>query len=342
MTRQRLQEILDGFKDLSILVVGDFFLDEYLITDPALAEISLETGLEAYQVISRRSSPGAAGTVTSNLRALEVGCVHALSVIGEDGNGYELIKRLIESGVKTETLIETPDYSTPTYTKPLVRDASGGERELNRLDIKNRHPMSADLEDRIIETLRDLMPRLDGVIVGDQIQEQNYGVVTDRVRDALADLAQANPDTMVLIDSRTRISEYRNVVLKPNRYEAATAIHPEHVGPVDQAVVESCGRTLFAQTRQPVFITLSQEGTMLISDNGIEHIPAVPVTGKIDPVGAGDSTSAGITAGRCAGATWVEAALVGNLAASITVQQLGTTGTATPEQMAESINLING
>ncbi len=342
MTRQRLQEILDGFERLSILVVGDFFLDEYLITDPALTEISLETGLEAHQVIGRRCSPGAAGTVTNNLRALGVGCIHALSIIGEDGNGYDLKKRLVETGVNTSALIETPDYPTPTYTKPMAREASGEERELNRLDIKKRHPMSADLEDRIIESLRDLMPRLDGVIVGDQVQEHNYGVVTDRVRDTLADLAEANPGTMVLIDSRSRIGAYRNAVLKPNRHEAVTAIHPEYEGPVDQAVVESCGRTLFAQTRRPVYITLSQEGMMLITENGIEHIPAVRVTGTIDPVGAGDSTSAGITAGRCAGATWSEAALIGNLAASVTVQQLGTTGTATREQVAESINLING
>ena len=342
MTRQRLQEILDGFERLSILVIGDFFLDEYLITDPALTEISLETGLEAHQVIGRRCSPGAAGTVTNNLRALGVGCIHALSVIGEDGNGYDLKKKLDETGVNTSALIETPDYPTPTYTKPMVREASGEERELNRLDIKKRHPMSADLEDRIIESLRDLMPRLDGVIVGDQVQEHNYGVVTDRVRDTLADLAEANPGTMVLIDSRSRIGAYRNVVLKPNRHEAVTAIHPEYEGPVDNAVVESCGRTLFAQTRQPVYITLSQEGMMLITESGIEHIPAVRVTGTIDPVGAGDSTSAGITAGRCAGATWSEAALIGNLAASVTVQQLGTTGTATREQVAESINLING
>jgi sugar/nucleoside kinase (ribokinase family) len=34
-----------------------------------------------------------------------------------------------------------------------------------------------------------------------------------------------------------------------------------------------------------------------------------------------------------AGADAVEAATIGNLVASVTVQQLGTTGTATPEQV---------
>mgnify|MGYP000331977952 CR=1 FL=1 len=42
---------------------------------------------------------------------------------------------------------------------------------------------------------------------------------------------------------------------------------------------------------------------------------------------------AGITAALCAGATLCEAALVGNLVASVTIQQIGTTGTATIKQI---------
>ena len=57
------------------------------------------------------------------------------------------------------------------------------------------------------------------------------------------------------------------------------------------------------------------------------------MSGPTDPVGAGDSTSAGIACAVAAGATFAEAAAFGNLVASITVQQIGTTGTATPEQV---------
>ena len=57
------------------------------------------------------------------------------------------------------------------------------------------------------------------------------------------------------------------------------------------------------------------------------------VEGPIDPTGAGDSATAGAVLSLCAGATLPEAAVVGNLVASITIQQLGTTGTATAEQL---------
>ncbi len=49
----------------------------------------------------------------------------------------------------------------------------------------------------------------------------------------------------------------------------------------------------------------------------------------------GDSATSGIVASLLAGASPVEAATIGNLVASITVQQLGTTGTASPEQVIE-------
>jgi len=61
MNQARLTELLQKFPGLHILVVGDFFLDKYLSIEPSLSEISLETGLEAYQVVEIRHSPGAAG-----------------------------------------------------------------------------------------------------------------------------------------------------------------------------------------------------------------------------------------------------------------------------------------
>ena len=64
-------------------------------------------------------------------------------------------------------------------------------------------------------------------------------------------------------------------------------------------------------------------------------VPAYSVTGPIDIVGAGDSCSAAIACAVAAGADLVTAAAFGNLVASITIQQLGTTGTASPEQIRE-------
>jgi len=93
-----------------------------------------------------------------------------------------------------------------------------------------------------------------------------------------------------------------------------------------------------ARTQRPVFCTRGEAGILV----GVPaptfrtiSVPAYPVTGPIDIVGAGDSTSAGIVCALATGAGLEEAAAFGNLVASITIQQIGTTGTASPEQVRQ-------
>jgi rfaE bifunctional protein kinase chain/domain len=332
MDASRLADLLDRFAEISVLIVGDFFLDKYLIIDEGLAETSLETGLEAYQVVDCRCSPGAAGTVASNLRALEVR-VGALGFIGEDGEGYDLRRGLESRGVDTGFLIETPERVTPTYTKPMSRSADGRERELNRLDIRNRTPLPDRLQDRILSHLREAVPRYDGIIVADQVEEPDLGVVTGRVRDGLSELAAATPDKLFFVDSRAHVGSFRGLILKPNRREAVRAVYPGREGEIDRRLAEQAGMRLRERTGKPVFLTMGEEGLLLVSESSCLHVPGVPVAGEIDPVGAGDSTTAGIVASLCAGATCEEAAVVGNLVASITIRQIGTTGVASRAQV---------
>ena len=346
MDENKLQAMLNRLPQMRVLVVGDFFLDKYLIAERVLSEISLETGLEAYQVVEVRCSPGAAGTVTSNLRALGAQ-VTALGIIGDDGEGYELRRGLAARGAVTDWLLtlQPPAGSepagglvgfTPTYTKPMMRERDGREHELNRLDIKNRSPLSKEAEDELMRRLDALVPQMDAVIVADQVQERNCGAITDRVREEIIRLGAAYGDKVFAADSRERIGLYRNVIIKPNRREAARAVQPGWKGKdteMDLPTIARYGEALLQRTGKPVYLTMGAKGIMLFSREGRKHVPAVPVTGEIDPVGAGDSTMSGIVLALCAGATLEEAALMGNLVASITIQQIGTTGTASPAQV---------
>ena len=328
MDASRLDELLEQFPRLHVVVVGDFFLDKYLHIDPALSEISLETGLEAHQVVKIRHSPGAAGTV----------------VIGQDGEGFELRHDLQQLGVRLDGLIEASDRFTPTYTKPMARQLDGSERELNRLDIKNRQPLPVDYETAVIAYLERLAPVVDGIIIADQVQERNCGVITDGVRAALARLAKTYPAKPIAADSRVRIGEFEQIIIKPNIHEAEAALQtrgllPDNVSDsgADLDRAKSYGPALFQKSQKPVFVTLGAQGILAISSVGIEHVLGVPVSGKIDIVGAGDSVMAGLMAGLCAGASVKEAATIGNLAASITIQQLGTTGTASRAQLRQRL-----
>jgi rfaE bifunctional protein kinase chain/domain len=367
MNRTRLAELLQTFPALHIMVVGDFFLDKYLSLDPDLSENSLETGLEAYQVVEIRHSPGAAGTVVANLRAMDIR-VSALGVFGQDGAGFDLRQGLLQRGVNIDGLIEHPDRFTPTYLKPMLRApgaaASSGavaneahlvERELNRLDIKNRRPLPPDVETTLILRLDQLLPQVDGVIIADQVQERNCGVITDRVRAALARFGPAHSATIFAADSRARIGEFEQVIIKPNLPEAMAAVQAidgerlTGIGDHDAGeltpgqtldAARIWGEVLFEKNQQPVFITLGANGILAVTAAGFEHCPGLAVAGDIDIVGAGDSVMAGLVAGLCAGATANEAASIGNLAASITIQQLGTTGTASREELMRRFEAV--
>jgi rfaE bifunctional protein kinase chain/domain len=334
MDTKRLNQLLDAFPASRVLVFGDFFLDQYLVIEESLQEISLETGLGAHQVVGIRNSPGAAGVVTSNLSALDVQAL-ALGMIGVDGRGYDLKKGLLETGIDISPLIESPEIMTPTYTKPMVRYTEGVEREIERLDIKNRAPLLASIEQTLIEWLRDLIQDCDGVIIVDHVPERNFGVISDRVRDEIAALARSYPKKFFLADSRKHMELFDEVIIKCNLSEAAQAAGLADSGDGQVDLAKAASEVLSQRTGRPVIITMGSDGMAVNQDGAAKIIPAMPVEGPIDIVGAGDSTIAGVTAALCAGASLPEAAVVGNLVASITIQQIGTTGTATRGQVRE-------
>jgi bifunctional ADP-heptose synthase (sugar kinase/adenylyltransferase) len=155
MDSGRLQDLLNQFPGVTVLIVGDFFLDKYLDIDPRLSEPSLETGLETYQVTSVRRYPGAAGNVANNLRALDVNVI-ALGVIGDDGEGDDLRRGLDLIGVEGDGLIRVPGRFTPTYLKPMLQQGNRPARELNRFDTKNRTPLPVEIETEVITRLHGL------------------------------------------------------------------------------------------------------------------------------------------------------------------------------------------
>lgn len=317
LTTELIERILATVPQRRIGLVGDLFLDRYFDIDPARDEPSVETGLTAYQISRVRSYPGALGTVLNNLVALGVGQLVPIAILGDDGEGYELRQCLARMpGVSGTGLILANDRRTPTYAKPMY-----GDRELNRLDIKNRTPTPEPLQDRVISMLDEHFPTFDALLVLDQVSEEDCGVITDRVRIRIAELGAAHPKRFILADSRERIGRFANVCIKPNQAEFEKA------------------NNRFVCSNRHVFLTKGAEGIEVIEPSGPHgyegstDIPAYPVDGPIDICGAGDSCSAGIACAIVSGAEAVEAAAFGNLVASITIRQIGTTGTASPEQV---------
>ncbi len=340
LTLSRLEECIGQWDIEFVAVAGDFFLDRYLIIDPELTEPSIETGLDAYQVVEKRPQPGAAGTVTNNLNGLGIADVIPIGVCGDDGEGYELRSVMEEQLLNMDNVMILPEIMTSTYTKPLVREEDGSLRELNRLDMRNREPLDHTAQDMLIERMDREAQANDALIVSDQEEEPELGVVTPRVAEALADISESNELSLIWIDSRGDISRFRNCIIKPNAYEACRAAGVDFDG--EPTIEQACeaGERLLEQTNsRGVVVTLGRDGALVVRPQSeTMHIPGIAVEGEIDIVGAGDSFTAGMVATLAVqGMGWDEAAIVGNLTASITIQQIGTTGHATPEQLLQRL-----
>ena len=267
MTEQRLKEILEQFPKVKIAVVGDFFLDKWLQIDRSLDEISVETNLIAYQVVGKRIFAGAAGTVLANLAALDIGELYAVGFVGDDGEGFELLRDLHQKGVNTDLLIKSNLVMTPTYTKPMFV-VDGQETETNRLDFKNKDITPAELEDMIIKNIWEAADKVDAIIALDQLSDANHGVITERVRDTLSEVAQKYPNLILYADSRSFINQFRNIIVKCNDLEAVRVIQPELSGHQDLEVVKKCLLEFSRLTGRKVFVTCGARGVLAMKDDG--------------------------------------------------------------------------
>jgi sugar/nucleoside kinase (ribokinase family) len=192
------------------------------------------------------------------------------------------------------------------------------------------------MEDRLLRSLAGLWPRLDALLVLDQVSEAGCGVITTRVRDQLAEMGNADPGKMILADSRRFIGQFHSVWLKPNQAECRCAMEEASA---ENAAGADCAALLAERAGRPVFCTQGERGIQVVDPRPGSRrnilVPAYPVAGPIDIVGAGDSTSAAIACAIAGGVSLEEAAAFGNLVASITIQQIGTTGKASPDQVRQ-------
>ena len=318
-----IDSILEGFGKLAVLVVGDICLDRWCTYDPAAGEPSRETGIPRLGVVRTEVTPGAGGTVANNLAALGAGRVAVLGAIGEDGFGFELTQALEARGISADLCVRTRAIQTFTYTK--VINASNGVEDQPRLDFINTAPLAVEVERQLLDRLTMAVESYDVILIADQAETSQGGVVTPAMRELLAELAPQYPERIFFADSRARIHLFRNVIVKPNRQEAESACR-ELFGKVDFPALRK-------HTNAPrLLVTHGGDGVLTVDDAGERWVRTRPVENPVDICGAGDSFSAGAAMALRVTGDVAAAARFGNLVASITIMKKGT-GTASPEEV---------
>lgn len=330
MDKERFQQLTSLYTGKRIAVIGDFCLDRYFEIDPALEEVSIETGLPVRNIVNTRCQPGGAGTVLNNLCALGAVCF-PVSVCGCDGEGWELRRGLTRSNCRLDAWVEDDLIHTPTYNKPLMMYLGRAPKELNRLDMKNRHSIPLQTQNLLIERFQSIVTQIDFCVFMEQVDLPETGVLGAYVLERVVELCR-HYHVPCIGDSRLGLGHFPRMIFKMNRDE---------LGKFSGQTVESfenmraMTEELARRNQHPVFVTLAEKGICAaLPEGGFFHEPACLRPGPIDIVGAGDAVTANLTMALSCGASVSEAMQLAMKAASIVVHKLGTTGTASVEELA--------
>ena len=132
-------------QNIKALVVGDLMLDEYLWGKAE--RISPEAPVQVVDIVREDVRLGGAGNVANNLVAL--GCsVTVLSAIGADENGTILSHAFTGKGVDVSGVFEDTMRRTSKKTRVVA-----AHQQILRIDRESREPLSAELEQRLLDFL---------------------------------------------------------------------------------------------------------------------------------------------------------------------------------------------
>lgn len=324
-----LKQALSRVSEARVAVIGDFCLDAYWHLDtqgPAIT--SLETGLPIRFVRRQSYGLGGAGNVAANLIDLGVKHVHAIGMLGNDPWSGELMRLLRAREIDVSGM--TPgdaQWQTTVYAKPYL-----GEQEENRIDFGAFNRMSEEAGNALVAVLEAAADQCDVIVINQQFQS---GLAEPRFVEKLNRVIANHPKKRFIVDSRDAAALFRGAVLKLNASEAAKLV--SHLGGAARTdaleVVRHNARKLADESEQPVFVTRGERGIVVADGRNVTEIPGIQIIEQTDPVGAGDTVVAALAAALGSGCDAVTAARLANIAASVTVKKLRTTGTATPAEI---------
>src|SRR5439155_21999548 len=109
--------LIDRFKRLKTLVIGDLMLDHYIWG--AVSRISPEAPVPVVQVSRETEMPGGAGNVAANMAALGAQ-VHVVGLLGEDAAADRLVSLFQRGSIRTESAVRTPERPTIVKTRIIA------------------------------------------------------------------------------------------------------------------------------------------------------------------------------------------------------------------------------
>ncbi len=311
-----LPRLVDTFKELRLIVLGDAMLDCYL--EGFSNRLCREAPVPIVTLSDHKNAPGGAANTAVNIRSLG-SRVHFISVTGRDGEGVLLRQALADHGVPTENILDHPGRRTLAKQRVMA-----GSQMLLRLDQGTTDPIDGETEQTLINRLDELFPQSDGLIISDY----GYGVLTPKVIRAITRM-QARTPRLITVDSKN-LAAYRQVgvtVVKPNYQETVGLLGLDPLDPKESRAdqVASYEQEILKITgAQIAAVTLDTDGGFIFEQGSPPYRTYARPRPHSRAAGAGDTFLSALSLALAAGAQTPVAAELASVAASIVVDREGT------------------
>ena len=310
MTKERIQELENNFKNKKIAIIGDLMLDGYFWGD--VSRVSPEAPVPVVEIDDEFFRFGGAANVALNIFKLG-GIPILFGVIGNDNDGKILLNLLDEVGINSGGILI--DNSRPTTNKTRV---IAGTQHVVRIDKESKANINTKLQDEIISKLRENISELDAII----LQDYNKGVLTEDLISSIIAIGNEN-NKIVSVDPKfINFLKFQNTtVFKPNKKESEDIIGMRII--TDHDITVAGEKLLELLNPKYVLLTLGSKGIALFQ-KGTKEIRIPTKARKVaDVSGAGDTVISTLTYALTAGASIEEAAYIANYAGGLVCEEVG-------------------
>ncbi|MFH0703033.1 MAG: PfkB family carbohydrate kinase [bacterium] len=333
LEKSKLKSIIQKLNKGRVLVIGDFAIDEMIYGQTH--RISREAPVLILKHTHTNIMLGAASNAAHNIAVLNSGKVAAIGVYGNDYYGPVLIDALTKAKINTCSMVLDNSRTTTTKTRISGSSTQSVTQQIVRIDRENNEFIDSNTESKIIDNINKYISDFDAVLLSDY----GIGLITQEIINATIKASKKH-NLFLAVDAQTDLMRFQGAtVITPNQPEAEKTLGYEIK---DFATLLKAGKDLIEKTSsEMILITRGSDGMTLFERNGeVSSIPVFNKTDVFDVTGAGDTVVGSFILGLCAGANGTEAAVIGNLAASIVVRRFGA-ATTTIAEIEETLDKLN-
>lgn len=308
-----VDKIIESFKGLNVLIVGDVMIDSYLWGNTD--RVSPEAPVPIVNVSKQEHRMGGAANVALNIMSLGANPI-MLSVIGDDDMGKIYLDLLAYREMSNSGIISSSNRTTSQKTRVISHN-----QHIVRIDNESIKALSMDDEDLLIERLHLLLAKnkIDVVI----LEDYNKGVLTPRIIKEVIKAANEKSIPTAVDPKKDNFFEYKGVTLfKPNLKEFIEGLKLSSIPEAKKSWMRAIQQLRSLLNHKITFVTLSEDGVLIEKEGDLSFIPA-HVRDIADVSGAGDTVIS--VAALCLALNTSETLLasLANLAGGLVCEQAG-------------------